>query len=67
MRELTRNEWTAFHATYLRSSTAVCPECHRPGEAVLRPLDHTVRFGCGHELAVPDNTEPLPQTAPAPH
>ncbi|MFJ8390705.1 hypothetical protein ACIQ9Q_40725 [Streptomyces sp. NPDC094438] len=62
-RGLTRTEWSAFHAAYLRGSTAACPECSASGQAVLRPLDRVVRFACGHELAVPDNTDPLPQPA----
>ncbi|MFF3767335.1 hypothetical protein ACFYYR_25060 [Streptomyces sp. NPDC001922] len=36
-----------------------CPRCGSSGEAVLRPLDRTVRFACRHELALPEDPEPL--------
>lgn len=63
MRELTRTEWTAFHSAYLNGKATVCTQCGTPGEAVLKPLDRMVRFACGHELSVPDNTEPLSRSA----
>ncbi|MDJ0344188.1 hypothetical protein QMK19_29155 [Streptomyces sp. H10-C2] len=58
-RELTRTQWTAFHSAYLRSNTAACPQCATLGETVLKPLDRVVRYACGHELALPPNTDPL--------
>ncbi|WP_327324174.1 hypothetical protein OG735_17830 [Streptomyces sp. NBC_01210] len=60
MRELTRGEWTAFHAAYQRGKTAVCAQCGQVGEVVLKPLERTVPFACWHVLAVPDNTETAP-------
>lgn len=65
LRELTRIEWTAFHAAYLQGNTALCPSCGTAEEAVLKPLDRIVRFSCGHELAIPENTEPLSQPQPS--
>lgn len=65
-RELTRTEWTAFHTAYLHGNTAVCPACHSAQQAVLKPLDRIVRFSCGHEMAIPENTEPLTQPQPSP-
>ncbi|MET8213455.1 hypothetical protein ABZT51_47800 [Streptomyces sp. NPDC005373] len=58
-RELTRTEWTAFHTAYQRGNAALCPSCQSVKEAVLKPLDRIVRFSCGHELAIPENTDPL--------
>ncbi|MDQ0938337.1 hypothetical protein QFZ67_000042 [Streptomyces sp. V1I1] len=34
----------------------MCTQCQTSGEAVLKPLDRIVRFSCGHELAIPQNT-----------
>lgn len=62
-RALTRTQWTAFHSAYLHGNTAPCPQCGTSGEVVLKPLERLVRFACEHELAIPDNTEPLSQPA----
>lgn len=56
LRELTRTEWDAFHAHYVNGKAVVCTQCQTAGEAVLKPLDRIVRFSCGHELAIPQNT-----------
>ncbi|MGR8012218.1 hypothetical protein [Streptomyces hypolithicus] len=63
-RNLTRAEWTAFHLAYQHGNAAACPQCGTSGQAVLRPLDRTVRFACQHELAIPENTEPVPHPMP---
>lgn len=61
-RELTHIEWTAFHTPYLQGNTALCPSCGTAQQSVLKPLDRSVHFSCGHQLAIPENTETLTQS-----
>lgn len=49
-------QWAAFRPSYLHGRTT-CPEYGQLGDATLRPTVHTVRFGCGHELKLPDRTD----------
>lgn len=59
LRELTRPQWSAFHAAYHRGSTVTCAACQRTGEAGLRPWTAPCAFGCGWVLAVPEDADKL--------
>ncbi|MER5888096.1 hypothetical protein ABT160_30115 [Streptomyces sp. NPDC001941] len=55
--KLTPAQWEDFRTAYAQGRPVTCPQCGTGGDAELHPGRRAVHYPCGHQRALPDDTD----------